>query len=69
MTVDRPRRGRPPTGIRKARVQALLDAEDVETIEAAALVLEKSVAELGRELIKGEMVWADVVKAAKKARR
>jgi hypothetical protein len=62
-------RGRPSTGVRKARVQALLDVEDVETIEAAAATLDKSVAELGRVLIKGEMAWADVVKAAKKGRR
>lgn len=60
------RRGRPPTGIRKAVVQVPLDPSDVETLDAAAEVLGKAKAEVGRALMKGEMTWADVVKVARK---
>jgi hypothetical protein len=69
MTDTPPRRGRPPTGIRKTRVQVMLDPGDAEALEAAAVASGKPIAEIGRALIKGEMTWGDVTKAARKGAR
>jgi hypothetical protein len=63
------RRGRPPTGIRKEVVQVPLDPGDAETLGGAADALGRSKADVARALIKGEMSWADVAKAARKGRR
>jgi hypothetical protein len=59
--MNQPRRGRPPTGIRKERLQVMLDPADHEALETQA--------ELGRKLVKGEASWADVERAARKARK
>lgn len=63
------RRGRPPTGIRKEVVQVPLDPDDAATLESAAEALGRSKADVARALIKGEMTWVDVAKAARKAKR
>ena len=63
------RRGRPPTGIRKEVVQVPLDPDDAKVLDEAAEALGRSKADVARALIKGEMVWGDVAKASKKARR
>lgn len=63
------RRGRPPTGIRKERVQVLLEVDDHATLVSAVEVMGGTQAELCRALIKGEVTWAEVERAAKKARK
>lgn len=69
-TMSAVRRGRPPTGApRKVVVQITLDQEDADALDAASPVLGYSKAGLGAALVKGEMTWADVVKAARKARK
>jgi hypothetical protein len=64
-----PRRGRPPTGTRKEVVQVPLDPDDAETLDGAAEALGRSRADVARALIKGEMTWVDVAKAARKGKR
>jgi len=66
---QQPRRGRPPTGIRKERLQIMLDPDDYQAVIDAATTLGETQAELGRQLVKGEVAWADVLKAAKKAKK
>jgi hypothetical protein len=63
------RRGRPPTGVRKAVVQVPLDPDDAQMLDDAAEVMGRARADVGRALIKGEMAWADVVKASRKVRK
>lgn len=64
------RRGRPPTGApRKTVIQVTVDPEDVEIIDAAASVLGYSRAGLGSALLKDEISWAEVTKAARKAKK
>lgn len=63
-----PRRGRPPTG-RKETLQVSIEPEDMQVIDDAGATLGQTRSEIGRALIKGEMTWAEVVKAAKKGRR
>lgn len=58
------RRGRPPLTARKEVRQVSLDAEDAAMFDAAAESLGVSLAALGGKLIKGEMSWADVMRAA-----
>lgn len=67
--MSQPRRGRPPTGIRKERLQVMLEPADYETVVAAAAVLGETQAEIGRQLVKGELTWAEVVRVARKGRR
>lgn len=62
-----PRRGRPPSG-RKERLQVMLDADDYAAIVAAAAARGETQADLGRKLVKGEVAWSDVERAAKKGR-
>ena len=62
------RRGRPPTGIRKERLQVMLDPDDHAAFVLAAEALGETQAELGRKLLKGEVEWAEVERAAKKAK-
>ena len=62
-------RGRPPTRQRKEVVGVPLAPDDVETLEAGAAALGIAKAEAARALIKGEMAWAEIVKAARKGRR
>lgn len=62
-------RGRPPTGQRKEVVGVPLAPDDVETLEAGAAALGIAKAEAARALMKGEMTWAELAKAAKKGRR
>jgi hypothetical protein len=64
-----PRRGRPSTGNRKEVVQVPLDPEDAETLGDAAEALGRSKADVARALIKSEMMWVDVAKAARKGKR
>lgn len=47
----------------------MLHPDDYEALEAASLVMGKPMAEIGRLLMKGEIAWSDVAKAAKKGRR
>ena len=61
--------GRPPTGIRKEVLQAPLDPDDADLLDKAAAELGRTKADLGRALIKGEMGWGDISKAAKKGKR
>ena len=63
-----PRRGRPPTGARKAVLQVTLDEKTLDEIRDAAPVLGLSQAALGGALIKGEVSLADVQRAAKKGK-
>jgi hypothetical protein len=67
--MNQPRRGRPPTGIRKERLQVMLDPADHEALVLAAEARGETQAELGRKLVKGEASWADVERAARKARK
>lgn len=69
MTQPPPRRGRPPTGVRKERLQVPLEPADYTTIIVAAGVRGETQAELGRALIKGEVTWAEVERAARKGRK
>lgn len=64
-----PRRGRPPVGARKEVRQITLNPDDAATFDAAAAVLDLSLAALGAKLIKGEMSWPEVERAAKKGRK
>ena len=63
------RRGRPPTGIRKEVVQVPLDPGDAKMLDDAAEALGRSKADVARALIKGEMSWAEVAKAARRGTR
>jgi hypothetical protein len=67
--MSQPRRGRPPTGMRKERLQIMLDPDDYQAVVDATATLGETQAEIGRKLVKGEIAWADVVRAAKKARK
>ena len=68
-TIMPPRRGRPPTGIRKEVVQVPLDPDDAELLDKAASAMGRTKAELGRALFKGEVTWDEVTKAARKGKR
>jgi hypothetical protein len=68
-TTMQPRRGRPPTGIRKEVVQVPLDPEDAEILDKAATAMGRTKAELARALFKGEVTWDEVTKSARKAKR
>lgn len=67
--TDQPRRGRPPTGSRKERLQVPLDPEDYDLVVKAAQARGETHAELGRSLIKGEVTWAEIERAARKGRK
>lgn len=67
--MSQPRRGRPPTGIRKERLQIMLDPDDHAVVVAAAEVRGETQADLGRKLVKGEATWAEIERAARKAKR
>ena len=50
-------------------LQAPLDPDDADLLDKAAAELGRTKADLGRALIKGEMGWGDISKAAKKGKR
>ncbi len=62
-------RGRPPTGQRKEVVGVPMAPDDIEILDAGSAALGKGKAEVMRALVKGEMTWAELVKAAKKGKR
>ena len=66
--MTQPRRGRPPTGVRKERLQVMLEPDDYEALVLAADARGETQAELGRKLVKGELPWAEIERAAKKAK-
>ncbi len=70
MATPTPRgRGRPSTGQRKEVIGVPMAPDDAEILEAGAAALGRAKADVARALIKDEMAWADVVKAARKGRR
>jgi len=67
--MTQPRRGRPPTGQRKERLQVMLDRVDYDVLVLAAEQRGEPQAELGRKLVKGEVAWAEIERAARKVRK
>jgi hypothetical protein len=61
--------GRPLIGARKEVFQVALDQEDALIVSDAAKVLRKTRSELCRAVIKGEISWAEVTRAARKAKK
>lgn len=47
----------------------MLEPDDYEIVVAAAEALGEPQAEIGRKLVKGEIAWAEVARAARKLRK
>lgn len=52
MTEDRPRRGRPPLGVQKERLQVLLDPDEAQAVRDTADEAGVPVAELLRDVVR-----------------
>lgn len=55
------KRGRPKTG-RKSTLQVPLDKPDLKAIKAHSEATEQPIAEVARQLMKGELRWSDLKK-------